>query len=1314
MTQHQLTALLTFDLDLAVENNAAWATSLVAFLLNSGFAIDVVVDNEEDAETFRTARADSNGTTRTVLAVGKDKKSAILEQAGASSYDMVLAQGFALCSAIAEKRELQTKLWSLIDNDPFLEDPLHVNDLGKLAGIAGGSKLILTGSSKVRAQIDSTTPAATSKTRLLPAFPPVTWSLDEPTEQHDTIFVNGAELLDIMAAPGVRTWVADACQTRNIPRIVVSCTNASILEKAQTALGDSSLSNYPGILLEERPFYASAYLSSRSIFLTSAAENSGNGFLSEAARVLGIPVANGLPPISSVNELTAWFNAQMHEATEGAHHTVDGWTDHFANDLPDYEGVPFRDGDPVKVLLAGADFKFAGDIVDMLVQRKDIELKVDLFEANAKPQPHISSHLLPWADVIIAEFASKNAIWYSQNVMPHQQLVVHLHGYELLQPWIEELNVENCARIVFASEFYKNKAIEMRGWPAEKLHVIPNSVNPGDLRRTKDSEARFHIGIVGIVPILKRPDRAIELLEMLLAEDERYVLHIKGHKPWDYHWEWKRGAHQDAYREFYARIARNPKLASRVAFEPFSPDMANWLTKIGWLLSPSTRETFHLSAIEGAASGAVPLAWEREGSVEIIGPEFNFKDTAEVARFILGNNRSKDAFRSVSRSARTWAEKYQVGAVRKRWLELFFSLFDEAHSAPRITALTPREQAILDHVDACAQAQDYDSALAVLDEHIAVTKNSRSLLKSSEMYFRGLLSLDEKRLNRYLPPLGSATGAPKSVSGSTSDAFLLVRERGTTQTGLTLGGIDKHVVDIDPTLYLRHASVPATDAIPDFGPDYDGFVSTAAQGIRFDRWVELHKSRIIKQAVDKRSSCIVTHGHWWIALPAVLAADQLGLRCAWLIDSPEDIADVREVRRGAQTSNYVAQTACDLFDRVDVAFMLTHHVSPELPFANLSFTVGPRGEGSIAGLPQIAWHHVADAILDSPSTRQYRLAPRRARDLNSFRIAAIAPAKDLRRLSTLVAEVVEIPVKDPTSVLSPTLDAVIIDLTANESDPWKGRLATTNNQRVQRLAQICDEARVHGLQTIVIDSTMEVISSELFGLMRKADVVCTRWMSGLTDLLTLHPTSIRSLSPWLDALSADDNLILALRAAGFPVALDSPLSLSSDATSPSAHSDIGSSVDDNADRVEVQLPDVTVIVETTDEQDLEQILGTQSLPQTLYRARAARHDDGSDITDLTASTDKLRMRAKECSTPFVLITNSDSLSNNPRLLEEMWINATPYSVVVKAADEPLESGDTSTVLTTESTVHCQAAIAPVTLLQDDGAASEGIPLVHVY
>src|SRR5699024_2636776 len=322
---------------------------------------------------------------------------------------------------------------------------------------------------------------------------------------------------------------------------------------------------------------------------------------------------------------------------------------------------------PLRLVIAGSDFKFAGDLVEAFLAEEHFDVRFDVFAHHSHAQPRASEPYLKCADVVLSEFAVQNAIWYSKNVAPHQTLIVHLHGFELLSDWITELDIDNVSAVVVASEFYRQKAHELRGWPLDKISVIPNSVNHFDFERPKHDDARFHLGLVGMVPILKRPDRALDLLENLLEVDPRYTLHIRGHAPWDYTWEWKKAAHQDAYRSFYARVGQRPDLLRAIAFEPFAPDMANWLRKIGWILSPSSRETFHLAAIEGATSGAVPLAWARDGARDIIGDEWTFSSTADICDFVTANNESSDSHRALADRAQARTAGYRSDVVGRQW-----------------------------------------------------------------------------------------------------------------------------------------------------------------------------------------------------------------------------------------------------------------------------------------------------------------------------------------------------------------------------------------------------------------------------------------------------------------------------------------------------------------------------------------------------------------------------------------------------------------------------------------------------------------------
>ena len=325
---------------------------------------------------------------------------------------------------------------------------------------------------------------------------------------------------------------------------------------------------------------------------------------------------------------------------------------------------------PRRLVLAGHDFKFAGELLDVLAQRSDIELRVDHWAGQAVQDLPTSKALLAWADIIFCEFASHNAVWYSWEKLEGQTLIVRFHGYELWSPWIQDINLANVDKIVFVSNFYRDKVVRELGWPRSKTEVIPNVVDTLDLARPKVPESRFHLGMAGIVPILKRPDRALDLLEGLLQEDARYTLHIRGRAPWDYGWMWKNPDIRDAYMAFYERLAMNPKLRRRVAFDEFGPDMGRWFQNIGWVLSPSFRETFHLAPVEGMASGAVPVVWARDGAVEIFRKDWVHEDTSAAVRYILEKNSDEFAYRKLTLEAMEESQRYDVVSNGKTWLEL--------------------------------------------------------------------------------------------------------------------------------------------------------------------------------------------------------------------------------------------------------------------------------------------------------------------------------------------------------------------------------------------------------------------------------------------------------------------------------------------------------------------------------------------------------------------------------------------------------------------------------------------------------------------
>jgi glycosyltransferase involved in cell wall biosynthesis len=320
-------------------------------------------------------------------------------------------------------------------------------------------------------------------------------------------------------------------------------------------------------------------------------------------------------------------------------------------------------------LIAGHDLKFAGELVSVLEMRDDIELAFDHWTSLHHHDVKESERLRDWADVIICEWCGPNAVWYSNNKRRRQKLIVRLHMFELNGPWMSDVAAENIDSLICVSQLYVDRTRASTGWTDTAIRVIPNAVDVMDLRRSKEPDHRFRLGMVGIVPMRKRLDRALDLLEELLEEDPRYTLHVRGRMPWEYPYEWKKPFQREAYLEIFDRIGRSPALRDAVVFEPFGPDMASWLRKIGYVLSPSSDESFHLAPAEGMASGAVPLFWQRPGVDEIFGNRWTRGTTSQVRAFVSALNGSPEAYADESRAAAEYVRRFDMRSTGGAWLE---------------------------------------------------------------------------------------------------------------------------------------------------------------------------------------------------------------------------------------------------------------------------------------------------------------------------------------------------------------------------------------------------------------------------------------------------------------------------------------------------------------------------------------------------------------------------------------------------------------------------------------------------------------------
>ncbi|MCT1834429.1 hypothetical protein M3D63_06500, partial [Kocuria palustris] len=265
-----------------------------------------------------------------------------------------------------------------------------------------------------------------------------------------------------------------------------------------------------------------------------------------------------------------------------------------------------------RVLIAGHDLKFARSWIAHL-EAAGAEVMLDPWENHAEHDEQRSLELLRRADAVFCEWGLGNAVWYSHNVRPEQRLVVRVHAQELRGPYLRRIRHQAVDEYVFVGELMRDAAVRSHGVPRAKTRVIPNIVRTDALTRPKSSEAEFTVGLVGIVPRTKRLDRTVSVIEDLSAHDSRWTLRVKGKRPEDYAWMLRREDEMQWYQQCYRRIEQLNEKAGRAAvvFDPHGDDMAEWFQGVGFALSVSDLESFHLTLPDGAASGAVPvsLAW---------------------------------------------------------------------------------------------------------------------------------------------------------------------------------------------------------------------------------------------------------------------------------------------------------------------------------------------------------------------------------------------------------------------------------------------------------------------------------------------------------------------------------------------------------------------------------------------------------------------------------------------------------------------------------------------------------------------------------
>lgn len=289
--------------------------------------------------------------------------------------------------------------------------------------------------------------------------------------------------------------------------------------------------------------------------------------------------------------------------------------------------------DKTRVVFAGHDLKFIQMAITHCEANPKLEVKIDQWKGHEKHDEAKGRELLNWADVIFCEWGLGNAVWYSQHKKEHQKLIVRMHLQERETVHPANYKLENIDHIIAISPYIYEEFHRVCGMPREKMTMIYNMIDTEAYRLPKKAGNRYHLGVCGVLPSRKRLDLSLDILEKLWLKDNRYKLFVKSRMPQDTPWLMKRDEERTYYEQVFARIKSAP-WKDAVIFDTHGDDMAQWMQKIGFMLSTSDFESFHLAPMEGMASASVPCVLHWSGA-ETIYPYGNiFECVADMAAFI--------------------------------------------------------------------------------------------------------------------------------------------------------------------------------------------------------------------------------------------------------------------------------------------------------------------------------------------------------------------------------------------------------------------------------------------------------------------------------------------------------------------------------------------------------------------------------------------------------------------------------------------------------------------------------------------------------
>ncbi len=283
-------------------------------------------------------------------------------------------------------------------------------------------------------------------------------------------------------------------------------------------------------------------------------------------------------------------------------------------------------GPPRVTVIPGAYPKFAAAVVGQLTGHADVEV-LDLAAREKRftntavdpvtvrerllgatghpPTADLATREALSADVVFVDWADKGLAWATQLVPTGTRVVVRLHGVDTLSAWLHTAQWHKVDDVIFPSEHLRRATVAALGDRLDHVrqHVVANPVDVDRYVLPKLPGAEKTLGMVGWAQQVKDPLWTLDLLDELRRTDPEWRLALIGA---DLPVNSTNAVERAAARAFRERVGQ-PGTSDAVDFVGYTRQLPEHLRRVGWAVSSSRREGFHIGLVEMAASGAVPV-----------------------------------------------------------------------------------------------------------------------------------------------------------------------------------------------------------------------------------------------------------------------------------------------------------------------------------------------------------------------------------------------------------------------------------------------------------------------------------------------------------------------------------------------------------------------------------------------------------------------------------------------------------------------------------------------------------------------------------